>query len=243
MTEKSLTDSYISEITENFRTVRGNIDAAGGNGKVTLLAATKTLSADIINYAIDNLGLEYIGENRVQELISKYDSLHRENLHIHFIGRLQKNKVKYIIDKVEMIESLDSYELAEVINRCAAKICRVMDVLVEVNIGSEQSKGGVPAQEAKEFINSLSGLENIRVRGLMVIPPISTSEEYEVWFTKSHKLFSDIFGEPGSDNGALLSMGMSESYIEAVKCGSTLVRVGSALFGKRDYPAFPEKPE
>ena len=235
MTEKSLTDEYKSFLKTSFESVRANIAREGGSG-VTLLAATKTLSADIINYAIDELGLTYIGENRVQELLSKYDELHKDGLHIHFIGRLQKNKVKYIVDKVEMIESVDSLELAQTIDRQCARIGKVMDVLVEVNIGGEESKGGVPKSEAAELVRKLGELENIRVKGLMVIPPIGSPEEYEKYFKETYKLYIDIFGERIHNNsGFILSMGMSDSYAEAVRCGSDLVRVGSALFGKREY--------
>ena len=235
MTEKSLTDEYKSSLRANFKNVRDNIERAGGKD-VILLAATKTLSAEIINYAIDELGLTYIGENRVQELLAKYDELHKDRLHVHFIGRLQKNKVKYIVDKVEMIESVDSLELAETIDRQCAKIGKVMDVLVEVNIGNEESKGGVPKSSAAEFIEKLDSLKNIRVRGLMVIPPIGSSAEYEKYFKETYKLYIDIFGERiHNNNEYILSMGMSDSYVEAVRCGSGLVRVGSALFGKREY--------
>ncbi len=239
MSEKLLTEEYKAELDLRFAAVRADIQRSGRGDKVTLMAATKTLSCDVINYAAEHLGLQYIGENRVQELLSKYDGLRRDLLHIHFIGRLQKNKVKYIIDKVEMIESLDSMELALEINKQALKFSRVMDVLVEVNIGSESSKGGIAPHMAKEFINRVEKLENIRVRGLMVIPPISDSEEYKKFFLKTYGIFIDIFGDRIHNNsdkeGYILSMGMSDSYNEAIMCGATLIRVGSALFGKRDY--------
>ena len=135
MTEKSLTDLYKAGLKENFEKVRARMAAAGGEG-VTMLAATKTVPADVINYAIHEHGLKVIGENRVQELLSKYDELDKDGISIHFIGRLQKNKVKYIADKVDLIESVDSYELAEVINKCCEKIGKVMDVLFEINRGS-----------------------------------------------------------------------------------------------------------
>jgi len=246
MTEKSLTEEYIKELSGRFESVRRNIENASGGRAVTLLAATKTVPADVINYAINNLGLTYVGENRVQELLAKYDALRKDGLHIHFIGRLQKNKVKYIVDKVELIESLDSMALAETIDRCSAKINKVTDVLVEINIGGEESKGGIPKQSAKEFINSLKTLSHIRVRGIMVIPPISDPEGYKAYFNEAHRLFTDIFGDPSASvsDPAILSMGMSDSYIEAIGCGSTMVRIGSALFGKREYPEpSPEAPD
>ena len=157
MTERSLTEDYKAQIKDGFARVRSQIEGAGGRG-VTLLAATKTLSAEVINYAIDELGLNCIGENRVQELLAKYDDLHKDGVGIHFIGRLQKNKVKYIVDKVDMIESVDSAELAEVINKKCADAGRIMDVLIEINIGGEQrseehtsekKKGGGGAEQGR----------------------------------------------------------------------------------------------
>ena len=241
MSEKLLTDGYKIQIGESFDKVREALKNSGREEKVTLLAATKTLSAEVINYAAENLGLCYIGENRVQELLSKYDALRRDLLHIHFIGRLQRNKVKYIIDKVEMIESVDSMPLALEIDRQAAKCGRVMNILAEINIGAEESKGGVPKEKAREFVSSLEELKNINVCGLMVIPPVGNSEEYIKYFTETYNIFVDIFEKKVHNNkdGYVLSMGMSDSYIEAISYGSTLIRLGSALFGKRDY-AYPD---
>lgn len=238
MSEKLLTDEYKAEVRERFEKVRESLKASGRENEVTLMAATKTLSADIINYAAEEFGLTYMGENRVQELLSKYDALRRDLLHIHFIGRLQRNKVKYIIDKVEMIQSLDSMPLALEINRQAEKIGIVMDVLVEVNIGSEESKGGVDRESVHDFIKSLEELKNINVRGLMAIPPAASSEECKKYFKDTYNLFVDIFGEDVHNKEKyILSMGMSDSYMEALECGTTLIRLGSALFGKRDYGA------
>ena len=233
--EKSLTDEYISFLGNNFELVRSKIKNAG-EGDAVLCAATKTVPVDIINYAIDNLGLSVIGENRVQELLSKYDGLHRDKVRLHFIGRLQKNKVKYIVDKVDLIESVDSPELAEVIDRCCKKIGKVMDILVEINIGDEESKGGVRKEEVRDLIAGLEKLENIRVAGLMVIPPPSSDEDYKKYFSETFGIFIDIFGNKiHNSSGYVLSMGMSDSYEIAAQCGATEVRVGSALFGKRDY--------
>ncbi len=234
MSEKSLTDSYKKQLRENFEKVRAEIAALSDSA--ILLGATKTLSADIINYAVDELSLTYIGENRVQELLSKYDELHKENLHIHFIGTLQKNKVKYIADKVEMIHSLDSLSLAKEIDRQCKKLSKVMDVLVEVNIGGEESKGGIAPSELPCFTDALSEFENIRVCGIMVIPPKCTSSQCEQYFAQSRQLFESLFCRQGKKReDYFLSMGMSDSYVEALRQGSDIVRIGSALFGKREY--------
>ena len=236
MSEKLLTDEYKAEIRANFARVRDALSKIGRDD-ITLLAATKTLSAEVINFAIDELELRYIGENRVQELVSKYELLHKDGVHIHFIGRLQKNKVKYIADKVEMIHSLDSLSLAGEINKQCLKIGKVMDVLVEVNIGSEESNGGIPKEQVHDFVKALSEFKNIRVCGLMVIPPRGSDDDYRKYFTESREIFVDIFGnkDHNKDEKYLLSMGMSDSYIHAAQCGSDIVRMGSALFGERDY--------
>lgn len=235
MSEKLLTDSYKAQIDANFEKVRRDLESVEGR-KVILLAATKTLSAEVINYAIDKHGLSYIGENRVQELVAKYDELHKDGLHIHFIGRLQKNKVKYIIDKVELIHSLDSVSLAAEIDRQAAKHGTVMDVLVEVNIADEESKGGVGRDEVRGFLAELERFEHLRVRGMMVIPPPGTEEDYIKYFTESYNIFVDIFSiNSHNKDEYMLSMGMSDSYMQGARCGSDIVRIGSALFGKREY--------
>ena len=211
---------------------------ASDGRNVRVLAATKTVSADTINYAIDHLGLKLIGENRVQELLAKYDLLHKENLEIHFIGRLQTNKVKYIIDKVDMIESVDSYRLAEEISRRAVKCGRVMDVLVEVNVGREESKGGILPEDLRPFLDAIESLPGICFRGLMVIPPkIGEGGSSEKYFLESFQIFLDIQKKKhhNIDKPLMLSMGMSDSYEEAIRCGSDQVRLGSALFGHRTY--------
>lgn len=234
MSEKSL-DEYIATMERAIVGIRKDI-SEHAKGKVTLLAATKTVPAEAINYAVDRLGITDIGENRVQELLEKYDALHKENLNIHFIGRLQTNKVKYIIDKVCLIHSLDSERLAAEIDKQARKAGRVMDVLVEINIAGEESKGGISPEEAEEFALGLSKYPNLRARGLMAIPPAEASkEEFIKYFSKTRKIFIDIFQKKlHNDSSCILSMGMSDSYIEALDCGSNLIRLGSALFGRRN---------
>lgn len=242
-------------VLENIISAKKRIDEAarlgGRSGNdVTLLAATKTVDAETINFAIDN-GISCIGENRVQELLEKYDAINKENVDIHFIGRLQTNKVKYIADKVSMIHSVDSVKLAAEINKQCAKIGKVMNVLVEVNIGEEESKGGISPDELEDFLVEISAFENIKIVGLMCIPPKceigdfdnencenseSTKKSYknQAFFKKIMKLFLDISGKK-LDNiyMQVLSMGMSDDYEQAVTEGSTIVRIGRGLFGSR----------
>ena len=208
---------------------------------VTLLAATKTVSAEKINYA-HSLGIGTIGENRVNELLEKYDQLDKD-IDVQFIGHLQSNKVKYIIDKVSLIHSLDSETLAKEIDRQAKKHGRIMDVLVEINIGNEESKSGIAPEDAEGFIKKMSAYENIFVKGLMAIPPVcNTPKEAEKYFKKIREIFIDIrqkkadtIIEGNNISMDILSMGMSGDYKEAIKCGSTMVRIGSAIFGARNY--------
>lgn len=204
------------------------------NGRATVLAATKTVPSEIINYAAD-CGIKVIGENRVNELLEKYEHLDRDGLEMHFIGHLQRNKVKYIIDKVSLIQSVDSIRLAKEIDRLAYKADKRMDVLIEVNVADEPTKYGIRYEEIDDFIEKISNFENIRLRGLMSIPPKSeNSHENNVFFNKLNKKFIDISAKKvDNSNIDILSMGMSGDYISAVENGSTLVRIGSAIFGER----------
>lgn len=222
---------------------RREIEKLSCGRSVKLLAVTKTVPVDVINYAIDELGITAIGENRVQELLSKYELLHKPKsgkLEIHLIGSLQTNKVKYIIDKVDMIESVDSIKLAAEINKQAEKHSVTMDILAEVNIGREDQKGGVMPEELEDFIEALRDYPNLRLRGLMTVAPRCTdSEEYKEYFRKTREHFESI-RENILDGGEkehfdVLSMGMSGSYREAIAEGSNEVRLGSTLFGARNY--------
>ncbi len=201
---------------------------------VILLAATKTVDVDTINYAISK-GITHIGENKVQELLSKQDSV--VPVHHHFIGHLQSNKVKDIVDRVELIHSVDSIKLAKEISKQALKIGKVMDVLLEVNIGEEESKWGFTPENLENSIREIAVLPNIRVCGLMAIPPIcENGNDNRKYFKKMYKLFIDI-RDKNIDNSFMniLSMGMSDDFDIAVEEGANLVRVGTALFGKRYY--------
>lgn len=248
-----MTEKYSYELIENnLATIRARIDAAakevGRDPKeVRLLAATKTVDVDTINFAISR-GVRYIGENRVQELLEKYDRLDRANAELHFIGRLQTNKVKYIVDKVSLIHSVDSLRLATEINRQAAKLDKRMNILVEVNAANEESKGGVAYDEVYALLEGMAALPHIHVVGLMTIPPKlvltpetenkdSCSEKVyknKEYFRKISHLFLDI-SEKKLDNIDMyeLSAGMSDDYDEAVRNGATIVRPGRALFGER----------
>lgn len=200
-----------------------------------LLAVTKTRTPDEINCAI-RCGVRHIGENRVQELMEKYDLIEKEGISIHLIGQLQSNKVKYIIDKVDLIHSVDSVRLAEEISKRAVKIGKIQDVLVEVNIGEEESKGGVMPDDLLALLEQIAVLPGIHVRGLMCVPPIAIAEHQNREYFFKMKQFSVDITEKKIDNidMDILSMGMSGDYLDAIEAGSTFIRVGRGIFGPRN---------
>lgn len=215
-------------IKENYEKISREIDEL--NSDVTLLCATKMQTYEDINYLI-SLGCKCIGENRVNELIEKYEH-YDKSAELHFIGTLQKNKVKYIIDKVSLIHSVDSVGLLEEIDKRAKKIGKVMDVLLEVNSGEEENKGGIMPGDVCEFYEKAKSFANVRVRGLMTMAPkCEKREEYLKYFGLTKELFDKLFKD---DKDAILSMGMSESYKYAIEAGATLIRVGSGIFGARE---------
>lgn len=238
MTEKL---SVNKDLSENFARIEETICescrmAGRSRNDVQLLAVTKTVSPERINQAI-SLGATMIGENRVQEFLSKKDQLHLQTVQTHLIGHLQTNKVRQIAGIVDMIESVDSVHLAETISRYAVACGRVMPILVEVNIGNEEAKSGISADELEKLLYDISGFNGIHVKGLMTVPPIMHTEtEKRKVFSKMYRLFLDIRSK-NIDNIDMceLSMGMSGDYREAILEGATIVRVGSALFGKRVY--------
>ena len=203
---------------------------------VRLMAVTKTVEPERVNQAIE-AGVHLLGENKAQELLAKYDAYHKDQVEIHFIGHLQTNKVRQIVDKVTVIQSLDSVHLASEIDKQCAKLGKVMDCLVEVNVGSELTKSGVDPENLVDFLGEVSQFHQIHVRGLMAIPPVCESElEMEAYFSDLHKLFVDIGGEKLDNiNMDFLSMGMSGDYRLAIKHGSNIVRIGTAMFGHRNY--------
>lgn len=218
-------------IKKNYEAVKKRLKELDPEGRVTLLAATKTQSAEDINYLI-SLGVNTIGENRVNELIEKYE-LYDKSASLHFIGTLQKNKVKYIIDKVDLIHSVDSISLLEEIGKRASAKGKTMNVLIEVNSAREEAKGGIMPEDVCDFVEKARKIPSVCVKGLMTMgPKCENKEEYLKYFLITKQLFDKIFCE---DKNAVLSMGMSDSYEYAVKAGATLIRVGSAIFGERKY--------
>jgi len=216
--------------------IRQAAENCGRNAEdVLLCAVSKTRTPEEINIAID-AGVTDIGENKVQEIMDKFDAVKPVNWHL--IGHLQTNKVKYIIDKVAMIHSVDSYKLAAEINKRAAAHNKVMDILIQVNSAQEESKFGITTEETESLIREiLDTCENIRIRGLMCIAPYADDpEDIKVYFEEVKKQY-DEFGKidhPGLDF-KYLSMGMSHDFPVAIEAGSNLVRVGSAIFGERNY--------
>ena len=228
MTERLLNDfsTRFADVEENLKRIREAIaEAARKSGRrpedITLLAATKTVPAEVVNHAI-SLGVAHIGENPVD---------------LQFIGHLQTNKVKYLIDKVSMIQSVENERLAAEISRLAVRAEKSMDVLVEVNIGREENKSGVLPEKLEDLLERIAVLPGVHVRGLMAIPPARASEaETMQFFSKMNQYFVDI-GAKRMDNidMHILSMGMSADYAMAISAGANMVRVGSSLFGPRHY--------
>lgn len=221
-----------SYIDENLRRIRDNVSEAmdkcrNAGDIVRIMAVTKTVPPEAVNHAI-GLGIDLLGENRVQEYQSKADK-YDKSAEVQFIGHLQTNKVKYIIGSVSMIQSVDSFKLAQEIDRISKNKGLVTDVLCEVNIGGEDSKSGVSPDALKELMDQISELENIKLRGLMTIPPPWDSD---LFLGRMQELYNKYADEKSFD---VLSMGMTHDYAEAVKYGSTLVRIGTGLFGARDY--------
>lgn len=224
------------DIEENLKEIRFNIAEAVSkyrkpDDNVRLMAVTKTVPFEYVNHAV-SLGIDLLGENKVQEYQSKKDN-YDKSAEVQFIGHLQTNKVKYIINSISMIQSVDSLKLACEINRLAAANNLTMDVLCEVNIGGENSKSGIAPDNLSELLENISKLENIRVRGLMTIPPPSGSD---VFLAKMQELFiAEKEKKKKRISMDILSMGMTHDYVQAVKYGSTLVRIGTGLFGTRVY--------
>ena len=235
-------DPKFQMISENLEVIRSEIaEAAILSGRnpddVRLMAVTKTVDVKYINHAICNCGIDLIGENKVQEFLLKRDSLSLQGVEKHLIGHLQTNKVKKILSEVDMIQSVDSLRLAGVISNEALKLGIEAKVLLEVNIGDEESKTGFDKTAFLESLDEISKLPSLKVKGLMTIPPICDSTlELEKYFSKMYDYYNEI-KERNFDNFdfEILSMGMSGDYKEAIKHGSDLVRVGSAIFGARIY--------
>lgn len=227
-------------LKENLAVVEQNIcDACKRAGRareeVTLIAVSKTKPVDMIQEVYDT-GIRYFGENKVQELCGKIDELPGD-IKWHMIGHLQRNKVKYIIDKVDLIHSVDTYRLAEEINIQAKKKNIIVPILVEVNIAGEESKFGTSEEDAILLVEEISKLENIRIKGLMTIAPyVVDSEENRAFFRKIKQLSVDITNKNIHNvSMEILSMGMTGDYAVAIEEGATMVRVGTGIFGERVY--------
>lgn len=236
-----MTEEERKRITDKITEAKQRIAAAAlASGRrpedITMVAATKMNDADRVRVAVE-AGVDVCGENRVQELLEKYEQHAYDGKPLHFIGTLQSNKVKYLIGKVSMIESVSSVKLAKVIDREAAKAGIRQDILLEVNIGREESKLGIDPDELDSVIREIAKLEHVHVRGLMAIPPkTQPNQEKTLYFDRMSQLFIDISAKK-YDNITMdcLSMGMSADYCEAISCGATIVRLGTAIFGARHY--------
>ena len=242
MTINSFDEKRCEGISENIKLIREKIEASaiksGRNYEdIKLMAVTKTVPVEYINYSIDNCGIDLIGENKVQEFLSKKDELHLDGVEKHLIGHLQTNKVKKILPLVDMIQSVDSLHLAEEISKQAVNNNLNMKILLEVNIGSEESKTGFDKCKFFEVMSQISELPMLTVNGIMTIPPICDDEnELRKYFTTMSQYFNDIKEKNYKNfNMEILSMGMSGDYTQAIECGANLVRIGSLIYGARIY--------
>ena len=231
----------MSSIAENVKSIKQRVaEAAVRSGRapedVRLCAATKMNDASRVREAIA-AGVDICGENRVQELTEKYEQGAYEGCPMHFIGHLQKNKVKYLVGRVQLIESVDCLELLETIDKRAKSMGLVQNVLLEVNIGGEESKTGVAPEALWPLLDAAAAQEHIRVKGLMAIPPVNDDDaRNRRYLAEVYKLFVQA-GERGYSNVSMetLSMGMSGDFENAIREGATLVRIGTAIYGERDY--------
>ena len=227
-------------LEENIARVKANMARAAAEagrdpGEVTLVAATNVQTSDTIRAAIA-AGITVCGENRVQELTAHLDDYAYDGARVHFIGHLQTNKVRFVVGRVDLIESVDSLRLLEAVERQAEKLNLVQDILLEVNIGREESKGGCLPEDLPALARQAMVLPHVRLRGLMSIPPAAAAPgANRSFFAETRQLYVDIRRQIGDNNTDIdcLSMGMSGDYEDAIREGATLVRVGTALFGPR----------
>ena len=226
-------------LAEKIQAVRDNIAQAAREvgrdpAEITLVAATKVQSSDTIRQAIAG-GITVCGENRVQEMTAHLDDDAYAGAALHFIGHLQTNKVRQVVGRVELIESVGSAHLLDAIEAQAAKLDLVQDILLEVNIGGEESKSGIAPEELPALVKQAAACPHVRLRGLMTIPPVAGPDGNRPFFAKMRQLFVDIRSQMDDNKTSFtcLSMGMSGDYENAVREGATLVRVGTALFGPR----------
>ncbi len=228
-------------IQENIDKIKSNVERAALSvgrdpGEVTLIAVSKTKPVSMIEEAYA-CGCRDFGENKVQELCDKYEVLPKD-IRWHLIGHLQRNKVKYVVDKAYLIHSVDSIRLAEEIQKEALKKGVDVNILIEVNVAAEESKFGVSVEEVEHLVREAAKLPNVHIKGLMTIAPIvENPEDNSVYFTYLKQLSVDIM-EKNIDNVSMdiLSMGMTGDYVQSVKDGATYIRVGTGIFGEREYP-------
>ena len=227
----------IKENLENVKEkIRNSCQKSGRDMKeVTLIDVSKTKPVEMLMEAYQ-LGERHFGENKVQELVHKYEEMPKD-IHWHMIGHLQTNKVKYIVDKVDLIHSVDSIKLAQTINKESEKRNIVSNILIEVNVAMEESKFGITVDEVEDFISEISYLNNIKVKGLMTIAPyVENPEENRNIFRKLKQLSVDINAKNIDNiNVSILSMGMTNDYEVSIEEGANMVRVGTGIFGERDY--------
>lgn len=227
-------------LKDNLAQVEENIEkackkAGRDRSEVTLIAVSKTKPVSMLQEIYDE-NIRHFGENKVQELCDKIEQL-PEDIHWHMIGHLQRNKVKYIVGKVDLIHSVDTYRLAEEINIQAKKKNVIVPILVEVNIAEEESKFGISKEDAILLVEEISHLENVRIKGLMTIAPyVENPEDNRQYFQKIKQLSVDITNK-NIDNVSMeiLSMGMTGDYMVAIEEGATMIRVGTGIFGERNY--------
>lgn len=236
MMEKSLTEQFDRQYAAVLQNIaRAAIKSGRKPEEITLLAAVKTVDPELINYSISK-GITVIGDNRVQELVQK-ESLLTPGVQKHFIGHLQTNKIKDVVGRVEMIESVDSLRVATGISERSQKLGLVTQICIEVNIGGELNKSGFSPDMVEEEVEKIAVLPGVQVVGLMCVPPICDNhEKLRSYFSKMYKLFLDIKAKKIDNvNMRVLSMGMSSDYETAIECGATQVRIGSLLYGARHY--------
>lgn len=228
-------------IAENIAQIRAKMDEAARKAgrdpkEILLCAATKMNDSDRVREAIA-AGVDCCGENRVQELVKKSAENAYEGAPVHFIGHLQTNKVRQVVGKVDLIQSVDRQELLTAIEKEAAKQNLVQDILLEINIGAEESKSGFTPEEAPQIAAAMEQYPHCRLRGLMAIPPVSQKSGYNCrFFTEIQRISVDIRTKKYNNSSMeILSMGMTDDFEDAIACGSTMIRVGTAIFGARNY--------
>ncbi len=230
----------MNRIETNINFIKNNINNAckkinRNPEEINLIAVTKTIDTEQMNAAL-KMGIKIIGENKVQEIMEKYDKIEYET-QWHMIGHLQTNKVKYIIDKVDLIHSVDSIRLAKEIDKRAKKINKIIDILIQINVADEETKFGLSSNKIDNTIKEISDLGNIRVQGLMaMVPYVEDPEVVRPYFKRMKKIYDSLKNSSFQKvNMNYLSMGMTNDYMVAIEEGSNMIRIGTGIFGERDY--------